>query len=78
MEFNCECQNEGNNGGIVMYNYGFDHRELGEQFLVLKKTIHLRLFLMTLTVTTAEWYIELPSNFYANFGSLDMEFFMHF
>ena len=33
--FSCEGQNRGNNGGIMMYNYGLDHRELGEQFLVL-------------------------------------------
>ena len=31
-EFNCEGQNEGNNGGIMRYNYGLDHGELGEQF----------------------------------------------
>ena len=30
--FNCEGQNGGNNGGIMMYNYDLDHRELGEQF----------------------------------------------
>ena len=35
MEFNCEGKNGGNNGGIMMYNYGLDHREIGEQFLVL-------------------------------------------
>ena len=33
--FNCEGQNGGNNCGIMMCNYGLDHRELGEQFLVL-------------------------------------------
>ena len=35
MEFNCEGQNEGNNGGTIMYNYGLDYRELCGQFLVL-------------------------------------------
>ena len=35
MEFNCEGQTEGNNGGNMMYNYGLDHREPGEHFLVL-------------------------------------------
>ena len=35
MEFSCEDQNEGNNGGIMMYDYGLDHRELSEQFFVL-------------------------------------------
>ena len=35
MEFSCEGQNGGNNGGIMMYNYGVDHRELCGQFLVL-------------------------------------------
>ena len=35
MEFNCEGQNGGNNGGIMMYNYGVDHRELCGQFFVL-------------------------------------------
>ena len=35
MEFNCEGQNGGNNGGIILYNYGLDHRELCGQFLVL-------------------------------------------
>ena len=39
MEFNCEGQNRGNNGGIMMYNYGLDNRELGEQFLVLTTRI---------------------------------------
>ena len=34
MKVNCEGQNEGNNGGIMMYNYGLDHREIYEQFLV--------------------------------------------
>ena len=33
--FSYEGQNGGNNGGIMMYNYGLDHRELGEQFFVL-------------------------------------------
>ena len=35
MGFNCEGQNGGNNGGIMMYTYGVDHRELGGQFFVL-------------------------------------------
>ena len=35
VEFNCEGQNGGNNGGTMMYNYGLDHRELCGQFLVL-------------------------------------------
>ena len=35
MEFNCEGQNEGNNGGTMMYNYVLDHRELCGQILVL-------------------------------------------
>ena len=35
MEFNCEGQDKGNNGGIMMYNYVLDHRDLGEQFLKL-------------------------------------------
>ena len=33
--FNCECKTGENNGGIMMYNYGLDHRDLGEQFFVL-------------------------------------------
>ena len=33
--FSCEGQNGWNNGGNMMYNYGLDHKELGEQFLVL-------------------------------------------
>ena len=33
--FSYEGQNGGYNGGIMMYNYGLDHRELGEQFLLL-------------------------------------------
>ena len=33
--FSCEGQNGGNNGGIMMYNYGLDQRELYIQFLVL-------------------------------------------
>ena len=32
VEFNCEGQNQGNNGGIMMYNYGLDHGGIGEQF----------------------------------------------
>ena len=39
MEFSCEGQNGGNNGGIMMYNYGLDHRELCGQFLVLSPII---------------------------------------
>ena len=38
VEFNYEVQNEGNDGGNMLYNYGLDHRELGEQFLVLTPT----------------------------------------
>ena len=34
-KYNCEGQNEGNNGGNVMYGYGLDHGELGEHFFVL-------------------------------------------
>ena len=30
--FNCEGKNGGNNGGNMVYDYGLDHRELGEQF----------------------------------------------
>ena len=37
MEFNCECQNGGNNGGVMMYNYVVDHRELCGQFFVLTR-----------------------------------------
>ena len=33
--FSGEGQNGGNNVGNMMYNYGLDHKELGEQFLVL-------------------------------------------
>ena len=35
MEFNCEGQNRENNGGIMMYNYGLDHRNICGHFLVL-------------------------------------------
>ena len=35
MEFNCEGQNGGDNGGIMMYNYGLDDGDLVEHFLVL-------------------------------------------
>ena len=35
VEFNYEGQNQGNNGGIMMYNYGLYHRELVEHFSVL-------------------------------------------
>ena len=34
-KYNCEGQNGGNNGGNMMYEYGLDHGELGEHFLVL-------------------------------------------
>ena len=34
--FSCKGQNGGNNGGIMMYKYGLDHRDIGEQFLVLE------------------------------------------
>ena len=30
-----KVKNGGNNGGIMVYNYGLDHREVGEIFLVL-------------------------------------------
>ena len=33
--FTCEAQNGENNGGKMMYDYGLDHGELGEHFLVL-------------------------------------------
>ena len=33
--FSCECQNGGNDGGNMMYEYGLDHGELGEHFFVL-------------------------------------------
>ena len=36
MEFNCEAQYGGNNGGIMMHNYGLEHGEICGQFLVLK------------------------------------------
>ena len=35
VDFNCEGQNEGNNGEIMMYNYGLDHKKLRGQLLVL-------------------------------------------
>ena len=35
MDFNCEGQNGGNNGGTMMYNYGLENRDLCVQFLVL-------------------------------------------
>ena len=41
-KFSCEGQNGGNNGGNMMYSYGLDHRELGEQFFVLTDFIPLR------------------------------------
>ena len=34
-KYNFEGQNEGNNGGNMMYGYALDHGELGEHFLVL-------------------------------------------
>ena len=34
-KFRSEGQNGGNNGLNMMYNYGLDHRDLGEIFLVL-------------------------------------------
>ena len=50
--FNCEGQNGGNNGGIMMYNYGLDHREIGEQFFVLKTASHI-----VFIVYHLKWYI---------------------
>ena len=38
-KYNCEGKNGGNNGGNMMYDYGLDHRELGEHFLVLTLSI---------------------------------------
>ena len=35
MDFNCEGQNGGNNGGTMMYNYGLDHKEICGHFLAL-------------------------------------------
>ena len=40
MDFNCEGQNEENNGGIMMYNYGLDHKRLCGQILVLTVIEH--------------------------------------
>ena len=34
-KFSCEGQNGGNNSVNMMYDYGLDHGELGEHFLVL-------------------------------------------
>ena len=34
--FYCEGQNGGNDDGNMIYDYGLDHGELGEHFLVLK------------------------------------------
>ena len=31
-DFSCEGQNVGNNGGIMMYNYGLEHKDIGEHF----------------------------------------------
>ena len=39
--FSCEGQNRGNSGGNMMYAYGLDHGELGEQFLVLTLTLSI-------------------------------------
>ena len=40
MEFNCEGQNGGENGGFMMYNDGLDHIDLCAQFLVLTRRTH--------------------------------------
>ena len=37
-KFSFEGQNGGNNGGNMMYDYGLDHGELGEQIFVLTTT----------------------------------------
>ena len=36
-----EVKNGRNSGGRMMYNYGLDHRNLGEQFLVLTTVINM-------------------------------------
>ena len=36
-----KVKNGGNNGGNMMYNYGVDHREVGEHFLVLTKSYNI-------------------------------------
>ena len=41
-------------------------------------SIHLRLFQRTLTGTAAKWYIELPTNFFTDYGTLAMAFLTHF
>ena len=38
VEFSCENQNEWNNGRIMMYNYGVDHKELCGQYFVLRQS----------------------------------------
>ena len=40
VESSYEGQNGGNNGGNMMYNYGLDHGDLGEHFVVLTCTKH--------------------------------------
>ena len=40
-----KVKNEENNGGNMMYDYGLDHRELGEQFFVLTlKIVNIALY----------------------------------
>ena len=39
-DFSYEGKNGGNTGGNMMYDYGLEHGELGEHFLVL--TIHIQ------------------------------------
>ena len=42
--FSCECQNGGNNGGNMMYNYGLDYGEISEHFFMLTYSIYFPLF----------------------------------
>ena len=56
MEFNCEGQNGGNNGGIMMYNYSLDHTELCGQFFVLTRCQILNIITNFQTLLSQGYY----------------------
>ena len=45
---------------------------------LMDDSICLHLFQQTLTEIEAKWYIELPTNFLSNYGTLAMAFLTHF
>ena len=76
MEFSCEGQNGGNNGGMMrMCNHGLDHRELRGQFLVLTHSVstnHTQGCLFGLSLMWKE--VKKHDRGYMEMGPMNQEF----